>query len=82
MASIRQRRRCGKRRWPEISTYVRMDAKNIGAFVLKTDPKENDQAGRWKRALSDGEYMVLHALAIDPDRQGRGTASGSLMLLL
>ena len=48
----------------------------VGAFVLNADPKGNYQKGHWRRALPDGENMVLHTLATDPDcqRQGLGTA--------
>ena len=48
------------------------DEKIIGAFVLNTDPEGEYQKGRWNRKLSDGEYMVIHALAVDPDRKGSG----------
>ncbi len=44
----------------------------IGAFVLNADPEGDYQKGNWSRELSDGEYMVVHALAVDPDRNGTG----------
>lgn len=46
--------------------------KLIAAFVLNDDPQGNYQKGRWSRDLPDGSYMVLHALAIAPEMQGRG----------
>ena len=56
--------------------YICMDEGGIvGAFVLNDDPKGNYQAGSWKRMLPDGDYMVLHTLAVAPDCQGKGTAS-------
>lgn len=47
----------------------------IGAFILNDDPDGNYQKGSWQQALPDGEYMVLHTLAIDPEyhRQGIGS---------
>ena len=53
--------------------YLCLDSDRIiGAFVLNADPKGNYQKGSWKRPLPDGEYMVLHTLAIDPERHGQG----------
>ncbi len=47
----------------------------LAAFALNTEPQGNYQKGNWNRVLPDGSYMVLHALAIDPQmqRQGIGT---------
>jgi len=47
----------------------------VGAFVLNDNPEANYQKGAWSRHIPDGEYMVLHALAIDPDCHGRGLGS-------
>ncbi len=44
----------------------------VGAFVLNTDPEADYKKGDWSANLSDGEYMVIHALAVDPDCQGSG----------
>lgn len=53
--------------------YICVDGeKIIGAFVLNTDPQGNYRKGNWSRELPDGAYMVLHALAISPELQGRG----------
>ena len=46
--------------------------KIIGAFVLNTDPEGEYQKGRWSKDLIEGEYMVIHALAVDPERSGTG----------
>ncbi len=48
------------------------DKRIVGAFVLNTDPEGEYQKGRWSRRLLDGEYMVIHALAVDPERSGTG----------
>ena len=47
----------------------------IGAFVLNTDPQGDYQKGKWTQELDDGEYMVIHAFALDPDYQGKGYGS-------
>ncbi len=53
--------------------YICVDGeKIIGAFVLNTDPQGNYRKGNWSRDLPDGAYMVLHALAISPELQGKG----------
>ena len=53
--------------------WLALDGKKIvGAFVLNADPQGNYQKGDWSLDLPDGDYMVLHALAIDPELQGRG----------
>lgn len=44
----------------------------IGAFILNDDPDGNYQKGSWRQALPDGEYAVLHTLAIDPEHHRRG----------
>ncbi len=48
------------------------DERIVGAFVLNTDPEGEYQKGIWSRKLSDGEYMVIHALAVDPELSGTG----------
>lgn len=58
------------------SQYICLDGdKIIGAFVFDADPRGNYQTGDWKVSLEDGAYMVIHALAIDPEYQGRGLGS-------
>ena len=53
--------------------YICVDGKKIvGAFVLNADPQGNYRKGNWSLDLPDGSYMVLHALAISPELQGRG----------
>ena len=52
------------------------DGKTIGAFILNQDPQGDYTAGDWKQNLQDGEYMVVHTLAVSPGcaRQGIGQA--------
>lgn len=47
----------------------------VGAFVLNDNPEGNYAKGAWSRNLAEGEYMVLHALAVAPDRFGNGIGS-------
>ena len=51
------------------------DGTLIGAFVLNTDPQGNYHKGSWKKDIPDGEYLVLHSLAIDPAMHGKGIGS-------
>ncbi|MBQ8148007.1 MAG: GNAT family N-acetyltransferase [Lachnospiraceae bacterium] len=44
----------------------------IGAFVLNDDPQGKYENAIWSRMLMPGEYMVCHALAIEPTLQGLG----------
>lgn len=44
----------------------------IGAFALSAEPQGSYQKGQWSKELSDGSYMVIHALAIKPEMHRRG----------
>ena len=58
------------------SQYICLDdGKIMGAFVLNADPQGNYQNGNWSESLPDGEYMVLHAMAVDPELKGQGLGS-------
>ncbi len=48
------------------------DGRLIGAFLLNTDPDGDYSAGDWTAELAEGEYTVIHALAVDPDFGGNG----------
>lgn len=48
------------------------DGKVVGAFILNDDPQGNYSVGDWRQNLSDGEYMVIHTLASDPDTYQMG----------
>ena len=58
------------------SQYICLDGdKIVGAFVLNTDPQGNYQKGNWEKNIPDGQYMILHTLAIAPELQGKGLGS-------
>ena len=44
----------------------------VGAFILNDDPQGAYERGDWQRELQRGEFLVIHTLAVDPDRLGRG----------
>ena len=52
--------------------FVEADDKIVGAFVLNDDPSGNFQKAKWGIDLKDGEYLVIHALAIDETCSRRG----------
>ncbi len=51
------------------------DDRIIGAFALNADPQGAYDRGAWKQDLPEGSYLIIHALAIEPDRQGNGAAT-------
>lgn len=38
----------------------------LGAVVLNDNPGGNYEAGDWSRNLKQGEYLIIHTLAVDP----------------
>lgn len=48
------------------------DGKIVAAFVLNQDPEGDYHKGSWGRPLQEGEYVVVHALAVDPILHGNG----------
>lgn len=44
----------------------------LGAFILNEDPKGAYEKGEWKQTLSEGDYAVIHTLAVDPAAKGKG----------
>lgn len=44
----------------------------IGAVVLNESPEGKYGLGAWSRDLREGEYLVLHILAVDPDYERLG----------
>lgn len=47
----------------------------VGAFVMSPDPEGSYQNGSWTRSVPEGSYLVLHALAVAPERQRQGAGS-------
>ncbi len=55
--------------------YACLDGETVlGVFVLNNDPQGAYEKGDWSKELAHGEYMVIHALATDPERYGSGVA--------
>ncbi len=48
------------------------DGKIAGAFILNDDPQGDYSTGDWSADLAEGEYMVIHTLAADPEKYGCG----------
>lgn len=44
----------------------------IGEFILNTDPGGDYEVGDWSVFIREGEYMIIHALAVDPDFSRKG----------
>lgn len=47
----------------------------VGAFVLNEDPQGAYKNGAWKASLKEGEYVVVHTLAVLPEEYGKRIAS-------
>lgn len=54
----------------------------IGVFILNTDPAGDYSAGEWSAPLEDGEYMVIHSLAVDPEIKRSGTGKAMVEFCL
>ena len=53
--------------------YVCMEGDTVlGAVVLSEDPEGYYESGDWSRELKTGEYLVIHALAVDPSFARKG----------
>ena len=46
--------------------------KLLAAFVLCENPEGDYSKGAWSKNLAEGEYLVLHAVAVAPNYQRRG----------
>ena len=44
----------------------------LGAFVLNDNPGGNYEAGDWRVSLRQGEFLVIHTLAVAPSAGRRG----------
>ena len=53
--------------------YICEDEDSIlAAFALNSEAQGDYQKGNWSLDLPDGSYMVIHALATDPQKQRHG----------
>lgn len=44
----------------------------VGAVVLNEEPQGAYEIGNWQKPLSDGEYLVIHTLAVTPNKANQG----------
>ena len=51
---------------------VKHHNKIVCAFVLNNDPQGDYSVGDWKKFIPQGEYMVIHALAVLNECKGMG----------
>ena len=53
--------------------YLCTDEKNeiAGVYVLNAEPGGTYEDGSWTRVLERGEYLVIHAFAVAPERRGQ-----------
>lgn len=58
------------------------DARIVGAFLLNTDPDGDYSVGDWSVELSEGEYTIIHALAVSPDFHGNGIGKSMVKFCL
>lgn len=51
------------------------DGEILGAFALNADPQGKYGKASWKKDIPEGDYMILHTLAVSPEAQGKGCGS-------
>lgn len=51
---------------------AKMGGRIVCAFVLNNDPQGDYSVGDWKKFIPQGEYMVIHSLAVLDECKGRG----------
>lgn len=51
------------------------DGEIVGAVVLSEDPEGAYELGNWSRELENGEYIVFHILAVEPECKHCGIGS-------
>ena len=44
----------------------------LAGMILNEDPQGDYSLGEWSRDLEQGEYLLIHTLAADPDLSGKG----------
>ena len=47
----------------------------VGAFVLNENPQGAYHKAHWAKPLQEGEYLVIHAVTVDPSQYRKGFAS-------
>lgn len=66
VGSVRERTQHG------VQYFCKENGRICGAFVLSDDPGGAYEKGSWSCSLERGEYLVIHALAADPNAAGTG----------
>lgn len=61
---------------------VKQGGRVVGAFTLGEDPQGKYDNATWQIPLQMGQYVVLHALAIDPDYTRQGLAKEALSFVI
>ena len=51
---------------------VKQGDKIVSAFVLNSDPQGDYTVGDWSKFIPEGEYMVIHSLAVLDKCKGKG----------
>ena len=51
---------------------VKQGDKIVSAFVLNSDPQGDYSVGDWSKFIPEGEYMVIHSLAVLDECKGKG----------
>ena len=51
---------------------AKLDGKIVCAFVLNNDPQGDYTVGDWSAYIPEGEYMVIHSLAVLDQCKGKG----------
>jgi ribosomal protein S18 acetylase RimI-like enzyme len=55
---------------------VKQGDKIVSAFVLNSDPQGDYSVGDWSKFIPEGEYMVIHSLAVLDECKGKGVGQG------
>lgn len=56
----------------ENSLYVvRYNGDIVGAFILNENPEGDYSVGRWQQSLQEGQFLVIHTLAVHPSHQNQ-----------
>lgn len=55
-----------------------LDGHLCGAFVLDENPGGAYERGNWSVALHEGEYLIIHALAVSHELAGQGIGAAAV----